>query len=119
MEKLVELATQLGKEIAAHPRYEAFARASEMIADDEAAGELVNALTQQIRKIAELEREMKPVEVGDKHELEHLQEQAAQNIHIQEFMRAQADYVELMRNVNDAIKAELDATEDGTSERDG
>ncbi len=112
MEKIVELARQLGKEIAAHARNEGFIRARDKVAEDEAAKQLVNALTEQIRKIAELEHDMKPVEVEDKRELDRLQQEAAQNPALQEFMKAQADYVEMMQRVNDSIRSELEGAEE-------
>ena len=111
-EKLEACARALGQEIAGHPRLAAFAAAQEKLNQDEAARKLVDSLTAQIRKIAELERDMKPIGPEDKREFARLQEEAAQNPILQEFMRAQADYVEMMKRVDDAIRAELGAAGD-------
>jgi cell fate (sporulation/competence/biofilm development) regulator YlbF (YheA/YmcA/DUF963 family) len=54
---------------------------------------------------------MKPVEVEDKKELQQLKEQVASNQSIQKFLKAQTDYVEFMKKINERIEAELTSKE--------
>jgi uncharacterized tellurite resistance protein B-like protein len=57
--------------------------------------------------IAEKERSQEPVEVEEKRELERLHQAVVANETVKAFMRAQADYAELMKRMNDAIYGQL------------
>ena len=61
----------------------------------------------QSRKVHELEKNLKPVEVEDKKRLQQLKEEVASNQSIQHFLKVQTDYVELMTKANKRIVAEL------------
>ena len=113
MDEVIKQARQLGTVIARDLRYIAFAKVREAVEVDGEAKKLVESLVSQIARIAELERNLKPVEPEDKRELERLQQAAAANPKLQEFMRVQADYVEMMRAVNGAIQGELEKSSGG------
>jgi cell fate (sporulation/competence/biofilm development) regulator YlbF (YheA/YmcA/DUF963 family) len=103
MEKLLELAATLGTEIRNHERYARLREAEQKVLDDPQAKEIQNQLSGQTRKVVELERSMRPIEVSDKRELARLQDAARSNPLIQGLIRAQADYFEMMNRINDAI----------------
>lgn len=107
MEKILELASELGAAIVSHDRYKKFKEAEEQLKKDIAAKEISEKLETQSRKVYELEKDLKPVEVEDKKKLQHLKEKAASNRSIQEFLKAQIDYVELMTKINKRIEANL------------
>ena len=107
MEKILELASKLGAAIANNKRYKMFRDAEEQLKKDSTAKEISEELEKQSRKIYELEKDLKPVEVEDKKRLQHLKEKVASNQSIQKFLEAQTDYVELMSKVNKCIEAEL------------
>ena len=107
MEKILELASKLGAAIAYHNRYKMFKEAEEQLKKDDKAKEISEELEKQSRKIYELEKDLKPVEVEEKKKLQQLKEKVASNQSIQKFLKVQTDYVELMTKVNKRIEAEL------------
>jgi len=107
MDDLLRLAAQLGRTIAAHERFQTLRRAEDAVAADAATRALLLQRETQMRKIARLEKEQKPVEPEDKHEMLRLNEAVHDNAALQTLARAQADYVEMMRRINDAIQGEL------------
>ncbi len=107
MEETLEIASELGVAIANHNRYKMFREAEEQLKKDSVAKEISEKLEKQSKKIYELEKNKKPVEVEDKKELQQLKEQVASNQSIQKFLKAQTDYVEFMKKINERIEAEL------------
>jgi len=108
MDEVLELAQKLGAAIARHDRYRALVAARKSLDADEQAMGLNKALIEQTMKIAELEDKQAPVEPEDKRELKRLQDETRANPALQEFARAEADYVEVMNKVNRAIQEALD-----------
>jgi cell fate (sporulation/competence/biofilm development) regulator YlbF (YheA/YmcA/DUF963 family) len=107
MEEILDLASKLGNAIANHNRYKSFKEAEEQLTKDSVAKEISEELEKQSKKIHELEKSLKPVEVEDKRKLQQLKQKVASNQSIQRFLRTQADYVELMTRVNKRIEAEI------------
>jgi cell fate (sporulation/competence/biofilm development) regulator YlbF (YheA/YmcA/DUF963 family) len=107
MEEILEIASKLGAAIANHDRYKMFKEAEEQLKKDDEAIEISEELEKQSRKIHELEKDLKPVEVEDKKRLQQLKEKVASNQSIQNFLKVQTDYVELMTKANKCIVAEL------------
>lgn len=107
MEEIIEFASKLGAAIASHERYKTFREAEEQLKKDNEAKEFSEALEKQNIKIQELEKDLKPVEVEDKKKLQQLKEKLAANKSIQEFLKVQTDYVELMTKVNEQIETKL------------
>jgi cell fate (sporulation/competence/biofilm development) regulator YlbF (YheA/YmcA/DUF963 family) len=107
MEETLEAASKLGAAIANHDRYKSFRKAEEQLKQDSVAKEISEKLEKQSKKIYELEKILKPVEVEDKKELQQLKEQVASNQSIQKFLKAQTDYIEFMKMINERIEAEL------------
>jgi len=90
MDETLEIASKLGAAIANHDRYKMFKEAEEQLKKDSAAKEITEKLEKQSKKIYKLEKNLNPVEVEDKKELQQLKEQAASNQSIQKFLKAQA-----------------------------
>ncbi len=107
MKEVIEIASNLASAILNHERYKAFRETEEQLKKDNEANELSVALGKQNKKIQELEKDQKPVEVEDKKTLQQLREKLAANPSIQKFLKAQTDYIELMTKVNEQIEAAL------------
>jgi cell fate (sporulation/competence/biofilm development) regulator YlbF (YheA/YmcA/DUF963 family) len=107
MEEVLEIASKLGAAIANHNRYKMFKEAEEQLKEDDEARRISEELEKQSRKVHELEKDLKPVEVEDKKRLQQLKEKVASNQSIQHFLKVKTDYVELMIRANKRIVAEL------------
>ncbi len=103
MQDILDLAKRLGRRIAEHPRAAAYLEAQKALRDDLEARALFEQFHKQIEHIRSLERSGKPVEVADKRKLEECEQRIASNPTLKRFMRAQADYVELMNRVERAM----------------
>jgi cell fate (sporulation/competence/biofilm development) regulator YlbF (YheA/YmcA/DUF963 family) len=107
MEDILERARGLGRTLRDHPRFRAYLDASRRLQEDKAAAQAMQAYNKSVGSIAEKERRLQPVEVAEKQNLERLRQAVASNPTVKAFMKAQADYAELMRSVNDAIYSQL------------
>ena len=108
MQDILDAAAGLGRRIAAHDSYRRLRAAETKVAEQPETRKLIEDFEAHRRKIAELETEMKPVEVADKHELQRLADAVHANADLQELLRAQADYLAMMNRVNRTIRQELD-----------
>lgn len=104
---LLDQARTLGRAIAAHPRIKAFLEARDQIGRDPAAQKILGTYQQAMEKLQQLEAENKPIEVADKHKIRDLEAEMSANDAIKALMRTQADYVELMTQVNRAMEEPL------------
>jgi len=108
MEHLIELAHQLGSQIAAHPRTVLLKKAQKAVNEDPPATQLIKDYHTQAEKITQLERQRKPIEPQDKHQLRDIEQQISTNEKLRELTRCQVDFVEMMRKVKDAIDEKLE-----------
>ena len=111
MERLIELARNLGRNIAEHERFLEFQKARQTVNDDPDAAELIKSYQDQAARIQKRESENQPIEVDDKHKLRELEAQIASHPILAELTRRQADYIELMRKVNRALEEQLQSAE--------
>lgn len=102
-QELVRQARALGEQVARHPRVVAFHEARAALERDAAALELLQDYQRQTNRVQELEHAGKPIEVADKHMLRELQQRMASQDAVKRLMRAQADYVELMNEIHQAM----------------
>lgn len=107
MEQLLELARRLGRQVAQHERTTLLKQAQKAVDEDAEAGKLVKEYHEQAQKVMQLEKDQKPVEVGDKHTLRNLEEKISCNEHLRELTRRQVDFVEMMRKIKESIDGEL------------
>lgn len=108
MDEILKAAQNLGDLIAESDRFVALRRAEKVVEDDPDTKELLKKADAQSEKIAELERSLKPVEPADKEEMQRLTDAMHGNEKLGALARAQADYLELMNKVNDAIRGRLE-----------
>ena len=102
-DKIVSEAGKLGELISETSASRAFLVHREKLDGDKEAMGIVVDYQKQLQKITELERGGNPVEPEDKHELTALQQKVASNETLKGWMKAQADFSELMGKVNKAI----------------
>ena len=102
-QEILAAARDLGKLIGDHEAAKKVARAAGQLNDDTEAQRVLNDYQRQAQAVAEKEAQRKPVEVADKRQLEALHEELIRNALLREFQMAQMDYIDLMRQVDDAI----------------
>ncbi len=106
-DEIIAEAGKLGKLIVQTASSKAFLANRELLETDKQAQEIVEDYQRQVQKIGELERGGKPIEPEDKHKLTELQQKVASNETLKSWMKAQADFSELMGKVNKAISEQF------------
>lgn len=110
-------AAELGKLIAESPSGKALLKAREELQADKEAHAILESYQKQLQKIAELEEDGKPIEPEDKRMLAELQQEVASHSTLKLWMKAQADFSQLMHKVNRAIAEPFgDTLSDSTPE---
>jgi len=107
MEKALAAAAELGRQIAQDEAFQRLRAAEGAVQADAAAQKVLDDFERQRGKIESLERARKPVEPEDKREMIRLSDAVHGNPKLQELVRAQADYMEMMNRVNKAIQKAL------------
>ena len=107
MQELIDMASELGKKIAANQRTKTLKKAQQAAQDDSDAGKLLEEYQAQAQKLQTLQEQQKPIEPDDKRKLADLETKISANPALSELSRRQADFIELMRKVKQAIDAEL------------
>jgi len=110
VDEILNLAGSLGELISRHERFVKLRAAEDAVNADEETRNLVRSMENQRRKIAELEVNQQPVEPEDKRELQRLTDVVHANAKLQQLAKAQADYMELMNKVNEAIRTKLEVS---------
>lgn len=105
MQEIIADAAALGKKIAEHPRSKAFFDAARAVAADADAQKMLRAYQDAADKLQQHEASGKPIEADDKRRLATLQSDMIGNEKLKMMMKAQADYLELMTRVQQAIDA--------------
>jgi len=118
MEEVLDQARGLADALAAHPRFQGLREAENAVRASEEARKLSDDLNKQMEKVADLEERRQPIEPEDKVLLEQLREKVHANKLLQDLARAQADYLELMEQVNRIVREGLTA-EDAQSQPRG
>ena len=107
MEAILQQAERLGKLLSEHSAAKAYVDARKALGADSQAQRLLRDYESAVRKIVQLERETKPVEVEDKHKLADLQSQVAANELVKRFLQAQVEYLDTLRKAHEAINQQL------------
>ena len=107
MDRVIELARDLGRAIAETERFKEFAAAQKTVSADATLREIDSKLRAQQEKIDKLLEEGKAVEPEDKRELENLQNTLRTSDALQDLARAEANYAEMMSRVSRAINEPL------------
>ena len=105
--KIIQLAETLGRALAETPETTKLRETRQGLQDDSDTAELLKQYQQQVEKVAQMERDKKPIEVDDKHKLQELEDKLLGAEPFKKFTAAQVDYADLMRKVNEAIRKQL------------
>ena len=111
MDKIIELAAGLGEAISDSQQAVQLKAARENLNKEKQATQLLKDYQAQSDRIAQMEREQKPVEVDYKQKLQELHERLIASEAFKRFTAAQVEYVDLMRKVNEAIRKHLGEAE--------
>ena len=111
MADIVELAQRLGKAINESPQAAALRAARAALSAEAEVTQLLKEYQDQADRIAQQEQDQKPVEVDDKHKLQALQDKLFGAETFKKFTAAQVEYVDMMRQVNAALREQLMETE--------
>ena len=103
MDDIITDAKALGKKIAAHPRTKDFLAAARAVAENNDSQQILKKYQEQATRLQALEQAGKPIEVADKHALADYEAQVAGDALLKKMMKCQADYLEMMKRINDAI----------------
>ncbi|HEY3242455.1 MAG TPA: YlbF family regulator [Phycisphaerae bacterium] len=104
MDPILDVARDLGKRLAEHPKVKAYLEANEAVAASASTRQILTDYESQARKIEELTAANQPVEPEDKRKLADLEQKMASDPLMKTLLKAQADYVGLMRQVQAAIQ---------------
>ena len=107
MDDIIAKARELGKLIGDHQRTRAFITAAKAASEDKGAQEVMRDYQKQAEALERLQMEGKPIEPDMKRKLAEGQLAVASNARLKELSRLQADYLELMNKVNDAIESSI------------
>ena len=102
-DQIINQASELGKLIANSPAGKALLKARQELQADQQAHKMLEDYQDQMQRIAQLEKDTKPVEPEDKRKLIELQQQVASHSTLKLWIKAQADFSQLMYKVNQAI----------------
>lgn len=112
-EDVIQQARALGEALAKHPRVVGFLDARARLQKDQDAQRLLVDYQRQAQRIQQLQQAGKPIEVADKHKLSELEGQMSSNDVLKEMMRRQADYIELMNRVHQALEEPITSSRQG------
>jgi len=107
MSAITEMADRLGKLIAESSQFKAIQAAEKELNDNAEAKKLMEEYGLHADKVSKLEAENKPIEVADKHKLQELRDKLSASDVFKRYTAAQVDYVDMMRQVNQAIQKHL------------
>jgi cell fate (sporulation/competence/biofilm development) regulator YlbF (YheA/YmcA/DUF963 family) len=111
MERVIVLAERLGQAIAETERFVRLREAEKAVRASAEARKALDDCEAYQRVLARKEAERRPIEPEEKHRLADLEATVHGNATLQDLARAQADYMEMMNRVNQAIRARLDVDE--------
>lgn len=100
---ILDQAKQLGDLLAEHDAAKAMESAVKALQSDTASQRALADLNRYGASLEEKAAQGKPIEVADKRKLEELQQAVVLNPLLAQFQRAQMDYSDLLRQVDDAI----------------
>ena len=103
----IEMATRLGKTLAASPQAMALVAAQKKLSEDPATRQVMHDYQEQVIKITRLEQSHQPIGPEDKHKLQQITDKLIASDLYKQYLDAQVGYVDLMRKTNLAIRNEL------------
>lgn len=107
LEQLLDQARLLGEAIVAHPKVKAYLEAQRGVRDDQEARRLLTEYQQQATKVQQLTSQGQSIEPELKQQLSACEQAMASHESLKNLMRAQADYIDLMNRINQAMEEPL------------
>ena len=111
MNEIIELAGKLGKAIASSPQAAAMREARKALDSQADIMQTLKDYQAHEDKLAQLQQDNKPIEVDDKRKLQELHDKLIASDVFKKLTAAQVEYVDLLRQVNSAMRQELAGTE--------
>lgn len=108
MEEILATARTLGKQMAQHARTQAFTDAARAVAADPDAQTILRRYQEHKEKVMSAEMQGTAIDAGERRRLSELESQMASNAALNNMIRRQADYVEMMHQVQAAIDEEME-----------
>ncbi len=102
-DQILKAATELGEILGEHPKVGRLDAAIKKLKEDSESQRAINDLNRHLQTLAEKEMAGQPIEVSDKRRLQELQNVVVHNLVLREFQLAQMDYVDLVRQLDDAM----------------
>jgi cell fate (sporulation/competence/biofilm development) regulator YlbF (YheA/YmcA/DUF963 family) len=107
MEEILSLAESLGNAIRESEQYGLFTEAQKKIDADEECKRILKLYNEKTAAIRDKESKQIPVEVVEKQEILAIEDSLNKNPLMQEVLRRQADYAQMMSKVNESIQGGL------------
>ena len=107
MEKILEIAKELGEALAAHPIGKRYQSSRESLDTDSTAKELIQSYEKAAMQISQKEHQGKPIEPEEKRQMAELQSRLAGNPVIKSWLQSQVDYMDLLRQVNEQVMKQV------------
>ena len=112
MDEIIKIAESLGDAIANTPQFQELKRLETEARDDKEISTLTTDYQNIMQRLADLERNLKPIEVEDKKKFETLRAKVLASEKIQVLLKAQTEYTEMMSGINKAITTPLKIEDD-------
>ncbi|BAM03585.1 YlbF family regulator [Phycisphaera mikurensis] len=103
---ILDAATEVGKLLKGSDAVERLNAAAKAFRDDVTAQRTVVDFNRFLQTLAQKESQGQPIEVEDKRKLTELQDKVASDPQLRNMQKAQMDYVDLLRAVDQAIQAQ-------------
>jgi cell fate (sporulation/competence/biofilm development) regulator YlbF (YheA/YmcA/DUF963 family) len=101
-DQIIKAAAELGEMLGEHPKVGRLEAAIQKLKADTEAQRALNDMNRHLQSVSEKEMAGQPIEVSDKKRLQELQSTVVHNLVLREFQLAQMDYVDLVRQLDDA-----------------
>lgn len=105
-QEILDNAHKLGEMIATHETAKKFQHIVERLQSDIEAQRVMTDYQRIMQKLGEKEAQGRPIEPEEKRQLEKCQTAVARNLLLQQLQMAQMDYLDLMRQVDEAISGQ-------------
>lgn len=102
-EEILKLAKELGEKIAEHAAAKKYETVLKKLQDDTEAQRVLSDYNRHAQALGQKEQAGQPIEVEDKRKLDALQKAVMMNDILGELQMAQMDYLDLMRQVDNAM----------------
>ncbi len=107
LEAVLKQAQQLGEAIVAQPEVQAFLAAQQRLRGDEEAQQMLMEYQGVAEQVQKLQATNQPIEPDLKQQLAACEGKMASQDTLKDMMRAQADYLEVMGKINQAMEGPL------------